>query len=145
MGFGAAMIIIPILPDMLEAVEEEYPLLDQEYLNNEISGLFIACQGLGEALGPVYGSTSESMYGFRTTEYMLAIMITFFMVCYFLLCGNFKLIGFSNKQPKFIVDGEQKPEQRRQQEEIKTVDDEHHPKRSEQIERTTIPESVSYR
>lgn len=26
MGFGAAMIIIPILPDMLEAVEQEHPL-----------------------------------------------------------------------------------------------------------------------
>lgn len=25
MGFGAGMIIIPILPDMLESIEEKYP------------------------------------------------------------------------------------------------------------------------
>jgi MFS family permease len=28
MGFGAGMIIIPILPDMLESIEERYPLVN---------------------------------------------------------------------------------------------------------------------
>lgn len=42
MGFGCGMIIIPILPDMIDAIEELYTDLDEEKLHNNISGLFIA-------------------------------------------------------------------------------------------------------
>jgi hypothetical protein len=56
-GFGCGMIIIPILPDMVEAVEHKVPGIDEMQLHNNISGLFIASQGLGETLGPMLGST----------------------------------------------------------------------------------------
>ena len=59
MGLGCGMIIIPVLPDMIEATEERYPGIDMEGLHNSISGLFIAAQGLGETLGPVMGSVLE--------------------------------------------------------------------------------------
>jgi len=36
------MIIIPILPDMIESIEEKYPDADEMELHNNISGLFIA-------------------------------------------------------------------------------------------------------
>lgn len=42
MGFGCGMIIIPVMPDMIEAVEEKYPQMDESELHNNISGLFIA-------------------------------------------------------------------------------------------------------
>jgi hypothetical protein len=42
MGLGAGMIIIPVLPDMIEAIEEKYPQIDEIELHNNISGLFIA-------------------------------------------------------------------------------------------------------
>ncbi len=42
MGLGCGMIIIPILPEMIEAVEQMYPDLDEELLHNNLSGLFIA-------------------------------------------------------------------------------------------------------
>ena len=42
MGLGCGMIIIPILPEMIEAVEQIYPDLDEELLHNNLSGLFIA-------------------------------------------------------------------------------------------------------
>jgi MFS family permease len=68
MGFGCGMIIIPVLPDMIEAVEEKEGLnIDTSVLHNQISGLFVAFQGLGETIGPVFGSTSENVYGFRIT------------------------------------------------------------------------------
>ena len=41
-GLGAGMIVIPVLPDMIEATEERYPGMDMEQTNNKISGLFIA-------------------------------------------------------------------------------------------------------
>lgn len=42
MGFGCGMIIIPIMPDMIESIEERYPEIDEDELHNNISGLFIA-------------------------------------------------------------------------------------------------------
>jgi MFS family permease len=56
MGSGAGMIVIPVLPEMIEAVEETYPDIDEIQLANIISGIFVAAQGIGETLGPVLGS-----------------------------------------------------------------------------------------
>ena len=42
MGFACGMIIIPILPDMIDSIEEIYVDMDEEKLHNNISGLFIA-------------------------------------------------------------------------------------------------------
>jgi hypothetical protein len=43
LGLGCGMIIIPILPDMIEAIEEKYgPSQNESELHNNISGLFIA-------------------------------------------------------------------------------------------------------
>jgi len=65
MGFGCGMIIIPIMPDMIESIEEADPNIDEEELHNNISGLFIAFQGIGETSGPIMGSVLEDLYGFR--------------------------------------------------------------------------------
>ena len=42
MGFGCGMIIIPVLPMMIEAIEKKYPDMDESELHNNLSGLFIA-------------------------------------------------------------------------------------------------------
>ena len=42
-GFGCGMIIIPVLPDMIEAAEQRYKHhFDEDEMHNNISGLFIA-------------------------------------------------------------------------------------------------------
>jgi hypothetical protein len=66
LGFGCGMIIIPIMPDMIEAVEEKHPEIEQNQLHNNISGLFIAFQGIGETSGPILGSVLEANFGFRS-------------------------------------------------------------------------------
>lgn len=42
MGFGCGMIIIPVLPDMIDSIEESHPHINTSLLHNKISGLFIA-------------------------------------------------------------------------------------------------------
>jgi hypothetical protein len=42
LGFGCGLLIIPILPDMIESVEERFPIIDEEEMNNIMSGMFIA-------------------------------------------------------------------------------------------------------
>ena len=65
-GASAGMISIPVLPEMLEAIEEKS---DKKYnleeLNNFISGIFVTCTGLGEFIGPVLSSFLNERYGFR--------------------------------------------------------------------------------
>jgi MFS family permease len=105
MGLGCGMIIIPVLPDMIEASEERHPGTDMDQLHNGISGLFIAAQGLGETLGPVLGSVFKVNFGFRLSQDILAISLLCFMVLYYLLCGRSKL--FERPPPVKIEEEEQ--------------------------------------
>ncbi len=88
MGFGCGMIIIPVLPDMIEATEERYPETDMDQIHNAISGIFIAAQGLGETLGPILGSVFEAFYTFRPALDILALILLFFMFVYWGVCGR---------------------------------------------------------
>lgn len=98
-GFGCGMVIIPVLPDMIEAAEDRYPFLNEDELHNNISGVFIAAQGLGETLGPIMGSVFEDVYGFRTAADIIAVGISAFLILYFLTCGGFTAF----KGAKFIM------------------------------------------
>ena len=82
MGLGCGMIIIPVMPDMIEAAQTRYPQMAEEMLHNKISGIFIASQGLGETLGPVLGSIFEELVGFRSSQDIIAITLLVFMVVY---------------------------------------------------------------
>lgn len=65
-GAAAGMISIPVLPEMLEAIEERNDRnYNLEELNNYISGIFVTSTGIGEFIGPVLGSSLNHKYGFR--------------------------------------------------------------------------------
>lgn len=64
-GFAAALIAIPVMPECLESIEDEERLnFNPDEINNEISGLFVTFTGVGEALGPVTCSVLNELYGF---------------------------------------------------------------------------------
>lgn len=42
MGLGAGLITIPVMPEMIDSVEEIYPDLDEIELHNHLSGVFLA-------------------------------------------------------------------------------------------------------
>lgn len=68
-GLSAGMISIPVLPEMLECIEEDEDLAnkyDMETIENVISGLFISFQSIGEAVGPIAASSLSENYGFQT-------------------------------------------------------------------------------
>jgi hypothetical protein len=39
-------------------------------------------------MGPVFGSTSENIYGFRLTQDIIGVTLVIFMIIYFLFCGR---------------------------------------------------------
>ena len=68
-GAASGMISIPVLPEMLESIEEQNDLnYNMEELNNYISGIFVTCTGAGEFIGPVLSSFLNEKYGFREAQ-----------------------------------------------------------------------------
>ena len=60
-GAAAGMISIPVLPEMLEAIEERNDRsYNLEELNNYISGIFVTSTGVGEFVSPVRARESEN-------------------------------------------------------------------------------------
>ena len=66
LGASWAIMSIPVLPEMLEAVEMKADLnYNAEELDNFISGIFVISNGIGEAIGPILSSFLNDAYGFR--------------------------------------------------------------------------------
>lgn len=64
-GLGFSSILVPIFPEMLEAVEEKHPqYLNSNELNDVASGIFNASMGIGEAISPIISSLLNERLGF---------------------------------------------------------------------------------
>ena len=66
-GLSAGMVSIPVLPEMLDAINEDKELVakyDAEYIQNIVSGIFIGFQSIGEAAGPIASQTLITYFGF---------------------------------------------------------------------------------
>ena len=95
-GLAGSMISIPILPEMLDAVEEDKELAlkyDRENLENLISGLFVSFQSIGEAIGPMLNSVLVEKIGFRRAYEVYSFYILLFCLVYFMTCGDLAFFG----------------------------------------------------
>lgn len=100
-GAAAGMISIPVLPEMLEAIEERNDRnYNVEELNNYISGIFVTCTGLGEFIGPVLSSFLNEKYGFREAQDIYANIIMVFALIYFFSVGHFYIFLRTDKEKK---------------------------------------------
>ena len=60
LGIGFSSIVVPIFPEMLEAVEKRHPIyLHSNELNDVAAGVFLASMGLGESIGPIAPLSSQ--------------------------------------------------------------------------------------
>ena len=88
-GFGFAKITIPVMPEILEAIETSEEIdqdFDEQQLYNSCAGWFVVCQAIGETLGPLSSSLLERRIDFRPTQKALAIAIMLFIFTYILSC-----------------------------------------------------------
>ena len=89
-GLAAGMISIPVLPEMLEAIEEKKDRnYDMEALNDYISAIFVTSTGLGEFIGPTLSSVLNDKYGFREAQDIYANIVLIFALLYFMSVGHF--------------------------------------------------------
>ena len=52
-GCGSTMIFIPVIPDMMESLEREYPNIDNVVIGDISSALFNSSFAFGAFVGPV--------------------------------------------------------------------------------------------
>ena len=96
LGFSAAMITIPLLPEVLNSLELEYPNLAGEELNNVVAGYFNSCIGIGEALGPISAGWLVSSGGFRGSCDIIGTVMLSFTILFFICNGHFYLLMPTN-------------------------------------------------
>ena len=67
-GFGTGFVTIPVLPEIMEGVEEKFgDTYNKKVFCNNLSGYFIVSQALGEFFGPLLCSYIASQIKFRPT------------------------------------------------------------------------------
>ena len=66
MGIAAGILAIPVVPEMLEAVQDDKDVMnvDTKVTENLISGLYISFTNIGEAIGPTVSSFMIYHFGF---------------------------------------------------------------------------------
>lgn len=90
-GAASGMVSVPVLPEMLEAVQEARFNYDMHELENRISSLFCFATGIGESLGPIVGSSLYTAYGFHFAQEAAATFLICWGLLYFICCGNFHM------------------------------------------------------
>ena len=86
------MITVPLLPEVLDAIENQYPHLAGEELNNVISGYFNSCIGIGNALGPISAGFIVSTHGFRGSCDIIGTGLFVYTILFFIFNGNFSML-----------------------------------------------------
>ena len=84
-GIFTATMMIPGLPEMVEAMKPKFPKEQERLVNDYSSGIFNSFLGFGQVLAPIYGSTVTASLGFRLTADIVAIICFVFGILYFLL------------------------------------------------------------
>ena len=95
-GLSAGMITIPVLPEMLDAVEEDESLkttYDMQIVENLISGMFVSVQSIGDAIGPIVSSYLTDTFSFQYSQEIYGGILAVFFILYFLFCGNFVMFS----------------------------------------------------
>ena len=95
-GVFSAFLIVPGLPEMVEATLPLYPGQERE-VNDLSSGIFNAFLGFGQVMAPAYGSFMTEAVGFRMTSDVVALICIFFAILYFACAGGIEAFRNSCK------------------------------------------------
>lgn len=85
-GMGAASTVIPIIPEMLDAVEGEF--VNDVAVKDAASGMFNMANGFGQIVGPVMAGALADAVGFRYCCDILALMVFVFLTLYIIVCDG---------------------------------------------------------
>ena len=78
-----------MIPEVLDCIEQKYPNLGSNELNNVIAGYFNSALGIGEAVGPISSGLLVEALGFRSSQDVLASVMLTYALIYFAVSVNF--------------------------------------------------------
>ena len=88
-GFLLGPIMIMPMQEMMESTRTTYPQCDFEHATNLLSGILTSSIGLGQAIGPLIGSSVYSIVGFRATQDVTALVVISSGVLYLIFGKGF--------------------------------------------------------
>lgn len=89
-GFLLGPIMIMPMQEMMESTRIAYPDCDLEHATNLLSGILNSSIGVGQAIGPIFGSTIYQIVGFRATQDATALVVITSGVLYLLFGQGFQ-------------------------------------------------------
>ena len=83
LGFSCAFIFAPLLPEIIDAVQDKEEIGENQELNDKASGLFNSSFAIGCLLGPIIGGLLNDNFGYRTTCDIMAFFSLIYSFIYF--------------------------------------------------------------
>lgn len=102
-GILEPFMYVPCLPEMIDSVKHHYPPEYESEINDMLAGVFTMINGLGQMLGPIYGSVATAQFGFRLSSDQLTFMLFAFGICYVLFGKEKKVTVAPGNTDKFIT------------------------------------------
>jgi MFS family permease len=96
LGMGAAFSVIPVIPEMLDAVDGLYLDFRSEVSDN-FSGIFNVAGGFGQIIGPTVAGALDDKVGFNMTFDVVALSVLAYLAIYIVFCGGIGALGRSFK------------------------------------------------
>ena len=87
-GVFIGPLVIPNMAEMMRATSLRYPDCDMDHANSLLSGLLNCCFGLGQAFGPLLGSTLYQVTNFRMMNNVVGALIIFNAFLYIVCAGG---------------------------------------------------------
>jgi len=84
-GLAIALIVVPLLSEIIEAVKSENKNYAESELNDKASGIFATAQAIGCIIGPVLGGVLNDVIGYRRTCDVMGISSFTFVIIYTLI------------------------------------------------------------
>ena len=86
-GFACALIFVPLLSEIIEAVKEKERLEEvSEDLNDLAAGFFNTSYAVGCLIAPILGGVFNDLYGFRYTCDIFAFSSLTYAFIFFFMC-----------------------------------------------------------
>ena len=84
-GLSCSFIFTPLIPEIIEAVQEKENIDESMELNDKASGLYNTCSAIGCLGAPIVGGACNDFFGFRvTTDIVLIFAIIYCGIFFFL-------------------------------------------------------------
>jgi MFS family permease len=94
---GCVLIVIPTLPEIIDAYRKKYNLTrEDDRLNDKSSGLFASFTSFGGILGPLVGGALNDAVGYRYTNDCVSSIIFTYAICFFIFnmkSENFRMLA----------------------------------------------------